>query len=243
MNNRIESWIYWKQNPRTYSRLNDVCSICDGAEEVTVIGDWVVDCKCAIDRWEASIKETLDPLRSGADPADFNMEPVAVAGQQLEDAIAMSMAFVESPSGIFILSGSYGVGKSHLLRAINTELSPIALYLTMSDFEWSCFRALESQKLHVYTDIIAHAPILLLDDYGMEYGAEIIEAQVVHIIDSRVRQMEYYPLVVATNKSGKELSLEGRVGSRLMNAEKDHMYAKMGGLLDYRTRKIRNERI
>lgn len=239
MNNRIESWLYWKKNPQTYSRFEGICSICDGIEEVEA-GGVTIDCICASDRWASSIKETLDPLRSGADPADFNLEPVANGQSQLEDAIVMAMDFSEKPEGIFILSGRYGVGKSHLLRAINTILDPIALYLTMSDFEWSCFRAMESQKLHVYTDAVAHAPVLLLDDYGMEYGAEFIEAQVVHVIDVRVRRLEHFPIAVATNKTGKSLSLEGRVGSRLMNINAGkHRYAKMSGLTDFRTRGVK----
>jgi len=234
VNNRIESWLYWKHNPRTYSRLEDVCSICDGFEEVEA-NSATIDCICASERWAASIKETLDPLRSAVEDADFNLEPVAINGDQLENAIVMANDWAKAPSGVLLLSGGYGIGKSHLLRAINTELYPIALYLTSSEFEWSCFRAMESSSLHVYVDIVAHCPVLLFDDYGMEYGAEFIWTQMTHVIDVRVRTISDYPMAVASNKSGREIQHEGRIGSRLMDTEY-LQYAKMRGIPDYRTR-------
>ncbi len=197
----------------------------------------MVDCLCASRRWAASVKETIDPLRSAVESADFNMEPVAPAGDQLENAIIKCQDWSANPEGILMLAGNYGSGKSHLLRAINTRLFPIALYLTASDFEWGCFSAMESGKLHIYVDIIAHCPVLLFDDYGMEYGAEFIWSQITHIVDVRSRRIQVYPMAIATNKTGRDIKYEGRVGSRLMDS--DHLtYVKMRNVPDYRTRGV-----
>jgi DNA replication protein DnaC len=243
MNDRIKSWLHWKKfpelHPETYSRFQEpweVCPLCDGFEELDS-GDGTVDCLCASTRWAKEVKQTLDPLRSPVNDADFNLEPVATQGAQLENAIVTSKLWAENPEGVLILSGGYGVGKSHLMSAINVELRPIALYLTFSEFEWSCFQALDSQKLHIYVDAVARAPILLFDDYGMEYGADLIETQITHVIDVRVRQIGYYPFAIATNKTGKQIKWEGRAGSRLMDTQ-NLTYVKMSGLTDYRTKGV-----
>lgn len=243
MNDRIKSWLYWRQfpelEPETYGRFQEpweICPLCDGVEDIDT-GIGVIDCLCASKGWANSVKETLDPLRSPVDDADFNMEPVSPYGEQLENAIEASKQWMLNPEGILLLSGGYGAGKSHLLRAINTYMYPIALYLTLSDFEWSCFRALESGKLHIYVDTVARSPVLLFDDYGMEYGADIIETQITHVVDVRVRQIGHYPFAVATNYIGQHLKHMGRVGSRLMDTKK-LTYVKMSGVPDFRTRGV-----
>ena len=244
MNNRIESWLYWRdfpdREPETYSRFNelwDECPLCGGIEDIDMGNGHVIDCLCASERWASSIKADLEGLRSDIKEAGFNLEPVSPGGEQLENAIVMAQDFAETPQGILMLSGGYGTGKSHLLSAINGRLFPIALYVTSSDFERNCFFALSSSKLHIYVDAIARAPVLLFDDYGMEYGSEIIESQMIHVVDTRVRRIDFYPLAIATNKTGKQIKHEGRIGSRLMDTQY-LTYAKMSNVPDYRTRGV-----
>lgn len=233
---RLASWLYWKRAGEEYKPV-DICPRCDGWGRYRLPSGEIVYCLCDITRWTWNVKAALDPLRSRVRPATLEEmvqrpEPGHIS---LDDAKELASIFMKDLSFWLVLSGGYGVGKTHILRSINTYMSPIALYITASDFEQGVFLSLGNDSLQSYVASIARAPVLLFDDYGMEYGAKLMESKVAHLFDFRDRTWEDYPTVVATNLTTEQLSVIPRVGSRLLDTEKSRI--AVVGVRDYRLKK------
>lgn len=198
------------------------CEVCGGVGEVNV-GDFNFQCICQMKKWGADVSHSLKDIRSNvlqADVRDLVTDGSVTNGDQLADAITQAVDWVKRPKGYFVLSGGLGVGKTHILRWMQWVLNPISLYLTASDFNVGVHAHRRDDTLSEYVDRIARAPVLLFDDWGMEYGGPLVDAQFTHIVDFRDRDTDSFPMAIATNKDGSQIAASGRVGSRVMNREK-----------------------
>jgi DNA replication protein DnaC len=234
----LTAYRYWRAEVGTPTEedverdRNGTCSICGGWGYVNVDGN-AVKCLCATVLWASQIAEKIDPYRSPVrtaswediKPRDSRMETLLVATQGMKEFIGGLDRWV-------ILMGSFGVGKTLLMRVANTELDPIALYITCGDLERQVHQAVGNHTLSQLITTLAQAPVLLLDDYGMEYGSDIFNSTVASIVSMRDAMWKIAPTVVATNLARAALYGIPRVGSRLLDEEKSYQYVISVG--DYR---------
>jgi len=252
MSSRIASWLLWKRLaltvlakypeyvfPQPYwkwrNATGEICPICDGFGIATMDNE-DYDCVCQVLMWQDQVKAALDPLRSQhGSVADIHLD---MTNKKFADGINKAMFWATEPVGVMVISGAYGCGKTHILQSINELLTPIALYITASDFEQKIFQHLGDSSLQSFIRGVSLAPILLFDDLGMEYGSDIVNTQLVHVIDSRYRNLSLFPMAVATNKESTEIMYIDRIGSRLMQ-EQTLTWVSLKGVPDYRIRRAK----
>jgi DNA replication protein DnaC len=98
----------------------------------------------------------------------------------------------------YLLWGGVGTGKSYFAGCIANALMEQEIAVRMTNF------ALILNDLNAsfegrndYIARLCHAPLLVIDDFGMERGTEYGLEQVYNVIDSRYRSKK--PLIVTTN--------------------------------------------
>jgi DNA replication protein DnaC len=139
--------------------------------------------------------------------------------EQQPDAYDMARDFTVDPCGTFILHGSYGTGKTHLLAAICNEMlfkhDRRSLFTTSTKL----FAAIQ-QKIGNHEDYYAlieqavKTPLLILDDVDKAKWSEFREEIYFAVVDERVKRE--LPIALSTNRL-EELDkfVGGAVCSRL----------------------------
>ena len=103
-----------------------------------------------------------------------------------------------------ILRGTFGCGKSTMLKMMATKLQPIATYVTAGNLK-NRFRdaAVDDESgagLSVLVEAFSKVRILLIDDIGMEYdGSGFTTKTLRNIIDNRMAFPFRFPTIVTTN--------------------------------------------
>jgi DNA replication protein DnaC len=125
------------------------------------------------------------------------------------------------PSKWITILGDPGSGKSHVLSALDKKLNPWSLYITSADFEAKSFRATKGvaeYSLEDMLDVISQAPILLYDDFGLEYGKDYIRALIRRVFDFRYRRPTEYITIVTSNLDKSELyETDPRIADRILD--------------------------
>jgi len=139
----------------------------------------------------------------------------------LEYARNTALAFAEKPHGWLLLEGPHGCGKTHLAAAIgNARLGQgdIVLFITTPDL-LDHLRAAYGPSSEVGYDEtferIRNAPLLILDDLGVENPSPWAQEKLFQLLNHRYNQL--LPTVLTTNLDAKQL--DARLHSRLMDKE------------------------
>ena len=104
----------------------------------------------------------------------------------------------------YLLWGGVGTGKSYFAGCIANALMEQEVAVRMTNFALilnDLTASLEGRN--EYITRFCRAPLLILDDFGMERGTEYGLEQVYNVIDSRYRSRR--PLIVTTNLSLQDL--------------------------------------
>lgn len=141
------------------------------------------------------------------------------------DAYDMMLAFADDPSGVLILHGQYGIGKTHLAAALCNHLrmrkeNPVASrFCTVSRlFNASQEATLKSEPTSKIINRAINAPVLVLDDVGTAKLTEFREDILFQIIDTRT--LKHLPIVISMNFIDKlEDAVGGRCASRLQRGQ------------------------
>lgn len=139
----------------------------------------------------ASLSEIVYPL-------DMGREYKSSMGK----AVKAAKDFIIDPDKWLLYIGRVGIGKTHILKAINSAFNPIALYVSAGDLEQKVHEYRKMDMLGDLYGILIRAPILLLDDLGMEYGGALVRSAVDKIIDARYEKFQDRATVIATNLKG-----------------------------------------
>ena len=104
----------------------------------------------------------------------------------------------------YLLWGGVGTGKSYFAGCIANALMEQEVAVRMTNFALILNDLTASfEGRNEYITRFCRAPLLILDDFGMERGTEYSLEQVYNAIDSRYRS--HRPLIVTTNLSLKDL--------------------------------------
>lgn len=104
----------------------------------------------------------------------------------------------------YLLWGGVGTGKSYFAGCIANALMEQEVSVRMTNFALILNDLTASFKgRNEYIARLCRAPLLILDDFGMERGTEYGLEQVYNVVDSRYRSRR--PLIVTTNLSLQDL--------------------------------------
>ncbi|RKJ49933.1 ATP-binding protein [bacterium 1XD42-1] len=104
----------------------------------------------------------------------------------------------------YLLWGGVGTGKSYFAGCIANALMEQEVAVCMTNFALILNDLTASfEGRNEYITRLCRAPLLILDDFGMERGTEYGLEQVYNVIDSRCRSRR--PLIVTTNLSLQDL--------------------------------------
>ena len=104
----------------------------------------------------------------------------------------------------YLLWGGVGTGKSYFAGCIANALMEQEVAVRMTNFALILNDLTASfEGRNEYISRLCRAPLLILDDFGMERGTEYGLEQIYNVIDSRYRSRR--PLIVTTNLSLQDL--------------------------------------
>jgi len=139
--------------------------------------------------------------------------------EQQPDAYDMARDFAASPHGTFILHGTYGTGKTHLLAAICNEAlfthDMQSLFTTSTKLFAAIQQKIGNREDHyALVERAVKTPMLILDDIDKAKWSEFREEIYFAIIDERVKRE--LPIALSTNRLDElDSFVGGAVFSRL----------------------------
>jgi DNA replication protein DnaC len=223
---RLDSYMYFRQSgiylkAKREGYLDDqgVCQYCHGQMELSTEAG-LARCICwTLEEERHLIRAQEYASRQGQGSLkDFEIWGDGDSREQLTKALDTIQVWLGEPRTWLVLAGPYGVGKSHLLGAIQSHFWPWSLYVSVPDFEQIVFDATGDRDLSGPMKVIATHPILLLDDVGADYGSKYPIAALRRVIDHRYKMPLEYPTVLTTNMSISQLEqYDGRVADRILD--------------------------
>jgi hypothetical protein len=253
---RLDSWQTWRKITHNFDSIRrltgrqtglisgsemiaatgeSVCPFCGGGKALQDVNLGKMFCLCYLLDFQIEIAGRLRPYQT---PIDTNMAPLSALkprSKDLSEAIGVMQRFIDNPQGWITLLGGVGTGKTHMLTYTARMLYPMALYLSADDLEQKLYEAMSDNTVPEMIDAISRAPILLLDDLGIEYGAAFVAAKLRAIINRRYGLWQEFPTVVASNLSLVKLKEhDARISSRITDFEKCTVIS-LHKLSDYRT--------
>lgn len=176
-----------------------------------------ISCDCMDEKRKARLLsklEALDGLTASERTRTFeNMEPHP---RQL----AALMILRDAENGIYVLHGTPGTGKTHLLHCTVNQAKAqgrVAVYTSMPDvldYLRSAFNPRNDEPFEERWKLLIECPVLCLDEMDEFNATEWAKERFLRLIDERWRNRESRLTVVALN--GDPRTLLPKVASRLM---------------------------
>lgn len=154
----------------------------------------------------------------------------AFSRDALGTALGIARDYANTPSGWLVLTGPSAAGKTHLAAAIVNELharDQAALWVFVPDFLDHLRTTYSPQSEVTYDELfttVRDAPVLVLDDLGAHSSSAWAEEKLYQLLAHRYNAR--LPTVITTAKLLD--NFEGRIRSRLMDAEISHVVAVVG---------------
>jgi DNA replication protein DnaC len=164
--------------------------------------------------------ETFDPISKLAQDEQKN----------LQDALNVALDYARNPRGWLVLMGTYGCGKTHLAAAIahyRQEQGLNVMFITTPDL-LDYLRVTYNPGSNVNFDqrfqAVRNAPLLVLDDLGVESASPWAREKLFQIIDHRyVTQL---PTIITTAKEIEDIN--ARIISRILDERRCTIFAITG---------------
>jgi DNA replication protein DnaC len=208
------------------------CPICKGARIVhprlpSGQPDYsrVVPCRCVKSELDSERETRLQRYSNLGSLTRFtfdNLEPQGRSGhprsrEQFGRAYQAARAFAAEPKGWLILSGPSGSGKTHLAAAIVNEHvghGQPAFYITVPDLLdrlRTSFSPDSEVPYDEFFDQVRHAPLLVLDDLGVQSGTAWAREKLDQLLTSRFNNE--LPTVIVTITPAEQM--DDRLRTRL----------------------------
>ena len=229
----LTSWVAWKnfytkENGQPFSALLEemnlkrlpistefishygtFCPYCQGSSVVESKDFGVIFCICELLDKINKVQNHHRQIRSSVSKASlddikFPYEMGRMYRSTMQDFIKTAREFIASPDYWIFVSGYLGTGKTHVLKAINAAFDPMALYISARDLEQQTHTFRKKDMLDFFYDTLTKAPILILDDIGMEYGGKLVKSIMEKVIDYRYERFPDLPVILASNMLPKE---------------------------------------
>jgi DNA replication protein DnaC len=213
-----------------------VCPVCGGKgfyyKEVEVghpdFGRAFV-CACARPRLEQMRRRQMNALGTAVMLEEMTFERFRPDGvgltperqRTLRAAYEAALAFARYPHGWLLLSGGFGVGKTHLAAAIAHEVTARgeeALFVFVPDLLDHLRASYAPTSPEPYDEVferLKQAPLLILDDLGAESPTPWAQEKLFQLLNHRY--LRRLPTVITTNRPIE--AIEPRLRSRLMDVE------------------------
>jgi DNA replication protein DnaC len=234
-----------------YEDFHDFCMLCNndptrlpGAHFLSE--DIYIYCLCELLRHMSQLEKNVRQFGSARD-YNYKLDQLKPWGNEasiraIASAIQRMKGWIEYPNKWVVISGPTGVGKTHIMQSIANAWYPFALYTVSSEME-NWFRSgLSDNSLDKIIAVFRSHPILLIDDFGIEWATPWLISVLDEIIEWRSRAGRWHDLITvfATNKAGSEIGSYfmrdgvSRIGSRLNNSDMVNYLPIQTN--DYRTR-------
>jgi DNA replication protein DnaC len=141
--------------------------------------------------------------------------------ESLRQAFEVAYAFAQQPRGWLFISGSYGVGKTHLAAAIANWLldqSQVVTFVTVPDLLdhlRSTYRPNAEVPYDALFEQVRNVPLLVLDDLGAESPTQWAQEKLYQLINQRYTNQ--LPTVITSNVELERL--EPRIRSRIVDLD------------------------
>ena len=160
--------------------------------------------------------------------ATFDTYEVSHHNQKMFGAVKDWATTYERGAEGLVLGGAIGTGKTHLLYATGRELAKRGIWAVYRNFATFCIEMKdawrEKESGNHLKDMLAGAPILMLDDLGAEMQPKSEQGWVAELVYDIVetRYNEMLPTVIATNLNIEDIKARytHRVASRLAEMSK-----------------------
>lgn len=210
---------------------NSACIYCKGSFTIKrPANKEELYCLCHVLDWQRAIADRYKEYRSPVKPAflDEITYPKSLGQEtirELKILVKATEKFIKTPDRWMLVLGTVGLGKTHMLRAINTALSPVAIYIAARDIEGAVHATRKDDTLGEFINNLTFAPVLLLDDLGEEYGGRLVKSVIDRVINARYEKFPKYPVVVASNfKTEDMIAYLPRTADRLLDKERCTQY-------------------
>ncbi len=188
-----------------------------------------IPCTCALPKIQAERKRQMNALGSmemleRMTFDTFHPEGVGLTPERrktIRAAYDAAQRFAQHPQGWLLLSGGYGVGKTHLAAAIGNEVirrGGQALFILapdLLDHLRSSFNPSSPETYDELFDRLKNTPLLILDDLGSESATPWAQEKLFQLLNHRY--LRRLPTVITTNRPLS--ALEARIRSRLMDVD------------------------
>ena len=248
---------FYKKMGKT--NVSGECPQCKGADKFEISIDqknfWSIRCLCALTDWIRRKTWANFQIHSWLETTKFKdfsyMRENPIETENLKSIYSAARSFSLDPRQWVVLSGSVGIGKTHLLRAVGSSYGPIALYLNTRDLVQTILSKVQDPgntpggNLEDYIFTVSNTPILLLDDLGAEHiknANSFVMSQLLSIIDYRYQNPGLFPTMITTNQTKEDFStgLWERLGDRLTDQQHKFIEIKASS---YRQSDFRREEV
>ena len=266
---RLESWILWRskisKDPEIYKGykfpepiqawekiFGSECPICHGGRSGYFGNDLSKKyyCICSTLEWLQSNYYALGKLETPFKYAKLSdLKPLGITPANDERLIEL-VEFVEcwlmNPREWIVIQGGNGTGKTHILRAIKTQLGSLCAYISVDQFQRKLFAARTTDgAVEDLVDNLSKIPVLLLDDWGLEHDNSWTTDTIASIINTRYMYHHLFPTVITFNEKLENLLRlpdlsKKRILSRILDSEISFVTALMDD--DYRSIVTQNSR-
>ncbi len=186
-------------------------------------------CSCAAPAVRQTRQRQMNALGSAEMLAEmtfaaFRPDGIALPAERqrtLHAAFDAALAFAHHPHGWLLLSGGFGVGKTHLAAAIANEATQQggeAVFVLVPDLLDHLRASFSPNSAESYDELferLRNTPLLVLDDLGAESSTAWAQEKLFQLLNHRY--LRRLPTVITTNRPIE--AIEPRLRSRLMDMD------------------------